>query len=234
MPVDVYATTPQVDGLNLAEPDGKAVIWPTPHDAKIDVATCLRLSLDRFELCDVPVNLDGSFQESQLTNAHGQSVPVITVLRTADITVRQALGNYVGPFIGSESPLLDPCNEIAKNGEVDVFAEWSRVSVDVTISDTNADRANQMYLIVKYIMMSAQKAFREIGYLDIKRVNGVDQTQVSPDSPGAGLIFTRTLSFEALHPDFMASTPTLVHLVKQSLTIPSLDEHPGPVVSTAV
>lgn len=234
MPVEMYGVTPQFDALNLGQPDDEKVIWPKPHDAKIDVAWALKLGLKYLELDDVPVNEDGIFLESQLKNENDESVPVITIIRTADMTMRNALGNYQGNFIGQDNALVDPCGIIPEGKEVNIFAEWSKVSIDVTISDLIGWRANQMYLIVKYIMMTAQPDFHAIGYLDLKRTNGVDQTQVAPDTVGSGIIFTRTLTYELQHPDFVASLPTLVMLVKQSLTIPPIGPNPAPVVTTDV
>lgn len=215
---------PGIDGRGrpLSEPNDKETIWPEPHDAKIDIREILAAGLMLLELDDVPVVTDGSFNESLLTTKTGESVPVITIARTGDVGQRKALGDRVGTFIGGENPLLD-CNKIVPDGQpVDMFAEWSLVSVDITVSDIDANRANQMYLIIKYIMLAGQKTFRDIGYIDVIRTNGVDQVQPI-DSIASGLIHTRTLTYQLTHPDFIASLPTLVNLVKQTLTIKGTD-----------
>jgi hypothetical protein len=160
-------------------------------------------------------------------------VPVVSIMRTADITAREALGGRIGTFIGGESPLLDPCGIVPDGEPVDLFAEFSVVTLDVTITDFIGYRANQMYLIIKYVMMTAQSVLHKLGYVDLKRLNGVDQVQ-SIDAPAGGLLHTRTLTYQMKHPDFVASLPTLVELVKQRVETLPVGVSTGPTLGTDI
>ena len=250
MGVDVILD-PTVDQASLTQPNETKVIWPQPHDAKIDIATIIKAGLVALELDDVPVNEDGAFVASQLHNELGQQVPVVTVLRVSDKTWRSGLGDVMGRFIGAGNSAVTPpgylpminnsqetekgCEPIVPEGVTGTtFGEWSDVVIDVTVTDLNAYRGNQMYLILKYIMLTGQEELRRIGYLDCIRINGQDSQQVQPDTQGSGIMFFRTLTYQVRHPDFIHSLDTLVHLVKQTLTALRPDETTGSAVSTQV
>lgn len=212
-------------------PDGQNKVWPTPHDAKIDIATMIEVGLEGLGISDVPVLKDGSFHSSQLmrTDARGDSVavPVITISRVSDIEHRIALGKLIGAYPTGDPRVIDPTGLTAGANTVTFSGNLSDVTIDVTISDLNGFRADQMYLLCKYIMECALPEFNRIGYQDVKRVNGQDLAKIEINDPAPGIVYSRTLTYACIHPSFVASIDTLVHLVKQTLTV-----NPGPSDST--
>jgi hypothetical protein len=224
---DIIVNAP--NQADLSSPDNTTVIWPKPRDPKIDIATIIETSLQKLGIGDVPVIKEGSFKSSLLQYCQNGcldacdcdkvSRPVVTVSRASDKTVRMAIGRLIGEFAANDPALLDPDAQVAPDGVVDVHGEHSDAQIDVVINDLNGPRADQMYQIIKLSMIAALQVFMDVGYIDIKRVGGGDLAPLEIDSPVPGLVSSRTLTYECRYPDYIATLPTLVHLVKQSMTI---------------
>ena len=200
-------------------PDDATAVWPVPHDPKIDVIEVLRLALSRLGLGDIPISKDGAFTAAQMKNAEGASIPYITVTRGSDVNVRRGMSNLIGVFGNGDPTLLDPTGIVPPGGAVAMYGEFSNTTIDITISDKNPHRADQMYQVIKQIMIAAHREFTNIGYVDVKRLNGMDAASVKVDDPTPYLIFTRTLSYLCDYPDYIANVDTLITLVKQTLVL---------------
>jgi hypothetical protein len=200
-------------------PDDKTAVWPTPHDPKLDTIEILRAVFAELGLDDIAISKDGAFTAAQLVNEAGASVPYVTVTRSGDVGVRRGLSNLVS-VLGAGDPLLvDPTGVVPAGGATAIYGEWSNTTLDITIADKNGHRADQVYIIVKLLMQAVRKEYTRIGYVDVKRLNGVDGASIEIDSPSPYLVFTRTLTYALDYPDYIASVDTLIHLVKQTLDV---------------
>jgi hypothetical protein len=220
---------------DLLQEDGKTLIWPVPHDAKLDVQRLLRTGLDAFGLTDVVVSKSGAFTQAQLENEDEASVPYITVLRTGDVQEPVGLGDLVA-FMGKGDPKLvdqglvntedDLANGIPSvpDGGTAVFHGWqSVVNLTVTISDKNSFRADQMYIIIKLMMLAAKEEFRRIGYIRYIRTGGEDSQDLTINGSSPLVIYNRSLHFQFVHHDYVATIEAAVNLVKQTLNFNEAD-----------
>ena len=214
-----YASDAILRPQGFETPNNESAVWPVPHDPKIDVIEVLRLAFSRLGLADIPISKDGAFTTAQLKNDAGASIPYITVTRASDASVRRGLSNLIGVFGDGDSTLIDPTGIVQPGGAAAIYGEFSNTTIDITISDKNPHRADQMYQVIKQIMIAARKEFTNIGYIDIKRTNGSDAAKVEINDPTPYLIFTRTLTYMCDYPDYIANVDGLITLVKQTLVL---------------
>ena len=200
-------------------PDNVRAVWPIPHDPKIDTIEVLRLAFGILGLVDIPLSKDGAFTAAQMKDAAGASIPYITVTRSGDVGVRHGLSNLIGVFGSGSETLIDPTGIVKPGEAVAVSGEFSSTTIDITISDKNPHRADQMYQLIKLIMIAARKEFTNIGYIDVKRTNGADAAKVEINDPTPYLIFTRTLTYMMDYPDYVDTVDALARVIKQTLVL---------------
>ena len=235
MSVQVSIENPSVDHRShtLSAPDDKEVFWARPHDMKLEMYAVLKAVLAYLGKGDVPIVQDGAFQPSLLTDEHQNSQTVICIGRTADSGFRRAIGSKVITTTAGDPRFFNSCGTLDPDTVVDVFSEWSNEQVDITIADTNSTRANEMYQIVKTIMIFAEEQMRNIGYEDFIRTNGMDQT-VDLDAPGVGIVFMKILSYRGTHRDEAIAIPEIATLVAQRQTITPPGASSGPTVTSGL
>ena len=221
-----YAPDTILRPVGFQTPDDKTAVWPVPHDPKIDVCEVLRTAFERLGLRDIPIAKDGAFTAAQMKNAKGASVPFVTVTRSSDVAVRRALSNLIGVFGAGNSTLIDDSGIVHEGGAAAIYGEFSSTTIDITISDKDSFRADQMYIVVKLLMQAARTEFQRIGYIDVKRINGADAATVQINDPTVFMVFTRTLTYLCDYPDYIANVDSVIHLVRQTL-------HPDPASADA-
>jgi hypothetical protein len=220
---------------DLGTPDDTSVIWPLPIDAKIDTAVLIKQGLEQFgqPLASIPVLRDGTFQASLLRMysvskmddlAHAKTVPipVIQVSRAGDSASRISVGEIAeqGRKTSEGGDIVTNSETIPEDAELFLRHQVSDVTVEVNIYDLVESRADQLYKLVKTIMFAAEETFRNLGYLNVIRTNGVDNAGLILDVPGGeALIFVRTLTYQMKHMDFIAGVFQLATLVAQELTL---------------
>jgi hypothetical protein len=225
---------------DLGTPDDTSVIWPIPRDAKTDVAVLLRLGLEQFgnPVGSIPVIKDGTFQQSllrmydvskknDLAHAPTVSQPVIQVARAGDVARRISVSELAeghGRKTSEGGDIVTDSETIPEDAEIYLRHQVSDVTIEINIYDTKENRADQLYLLIKTLMFAAEKTFMSLGYLNVLRLNGVDNAGLTLDVPGGeALIFVRTLTYLMTHMDFIAGIATLGNLIGQELTIETVD-----------
>lgn len=202
-------------------PDDASTVWPAPHDPKLDTIEVLRAVFAQLGMQDIAISKDGAFTAAALKNAEGASVPYVTVTRSADLAVRRGVGNLVGVFGAGDPTMVDPAGIVPPGGAVAVRGEFSNTTIDITIADKNPHRADQLYIVIKMLMIAARPDFNRLGYIDVRRVNGNDGAAIEVNSPTPYLVFTRSLTYVLDYPDLICDVDACITLIKQSL-------HPDP------
>jgi hypothetical protein len=201
---------------------GTTAAWPTPRSMKVDIAVVLRACLDSYGLTEdrIPVLKNGIFQASMLVNEHGIQRPVVTVQTSADSSERIGMGN-LDSVVDSHDPNLQTDLTLPANEVVYLQSIQSNVTVDVTINDLNEMRADQLYLFVKTIMLSAQQEFMNIGYVNPPLLtNGTDANgPVLTEDGGEFMLYTRVMTYVGSHRDFVAGIDALGDLIGQQFSV---------------
>jgi hypothetical protein len=222
-------TNPQAD---LSSPDDKSTIWPAPHDAKLELAVVIREALGQLNGANgqplnswIKVIEYGTFQTSMLRDDDNRQVPVIILNRSSDVPIRRGLGEEFGIFPAGAPDLTDASSIVPPGGAVNFRGQASRVMVDIWIFDTLPDRADQLYTIVKTILIALQTVMmKQLGYFEVTRVNGMDQQQIQIDQGGNPyVIFQRIITVRIEHPDYIAGAQQVAHLISQTQSLEDLD-----------
>jgi len=214
-----FITDAMVQPHGFNTPDNATTVWPAPHDPKIDCIEVLRIAFSRLGLGDIPLSKDGAFTAAQMKTPEGGSLPFVTVTRASDVAVRRGITNLIGVYAQGDPGLIDGSALVPPGGAAAVTGEYSQTTIDVTICDKNPHRADQIYQLVKLIMIAARREFTTIGYIDVKRINGSDSAKVEINDPTPYLLFTRTLTYMMDYPDYIVNVDALVHLIQQTLVL---------------
>ena len=197
-------------------PDDKTVVWNLPRDAKTDIAVVLQTAFEALGI-DAAVTKRGSFAESMLRDPETKKTrPVVCVSLVNDSARYFALGELDGIYQAGEVTATTPAGDpLLVDGTLGVVKnQLSAVSVEVALYDLNEQRADQMRLLVKTVMFAAADTFRTLGYLKPPlRTGGGEGTGTMEMDGGVHFLFTRTLSYQAEHLDFIGGIEQLGRLI---------------------
>lgn len=249
-PPEVFVQ-PDSTALDLLQPDSlldtpagsvPKVVWPLPRSAKIDVATVLINGLVALGLDDdkVKVIANGSFHPNLMRDEDFNQRCVIAITRANDAASREALGELTGLFTVTdlESGAVIDTNEVLKNldlGTLVMKEQASEEIVDIMIFDENAQRIEQLYLLIKILMFAGEKTFMEqLGYLEVIRTSGSDSAMfVDTGQGGTFVLFSRNMQYRMKHLDFVAGVEQVVRLIQEQFTVNLPDGTPTTATATA-
>jgi len=222
-------------------PDNQKIIWPLQADAKNAICVLLKASLESLGLTgdkEIPIRKNGTFHQSYLFKrgvkvetekgpdgferirtklTPENSQPLIIVGRESDVAVRIGVGEQVGEF---QTPqMIDPDGLLAGVPQVNVQGQNSDERIDIWIFDTNSQRADQIYTMVKLTMIAIQRAMIEqLGFWDVSRVGGGDgQDIILENVPGMIPVVQRTLTYRVLHVESITLVDQIAQVVAQTL-----------------
>lgn len=234
-----------------AGPGNATTVWTQPRDFEVDMQTVLLAALAHYGITDVPVLINGVYEPSQLRNAQGQVVPVITITMQSDVGTRTSIGELTGTFDVNSTQIQDgipgdptatpPIPTIIEpilpsTGTVTLKNQASTVSLDMSVYALDETLAKTTYFFCKTVLFAAEQTFADLGYINPPlRTAASRSTNILDADGGQKFLFEWTMTYQAMHYDFIAGVDALATIVGARANITTSDvpaDTGGPIQET--